>query len=134
MRVLLPVLLSILLYIEPVPGLKCYNCTGIKESSQCSLTHCAGSAARCGSLEAKEKSWTENRMIYFKGCATNCESFFMESLRKAIMEIPADLIEVGYTCCAKEQCNGADGFKGSPLALMGALLLSLGPAFLWVFV
>ncbi|KAM9103052.1 lymphocyte antigen 6H [Sarcophilus harrisii] len=131
MRVLLPVLLSILLCIEPAHSLKCYNCTKVQQSSQCTSVQCPGSATHCGSLEAGEKNGPENQKFHFKGCTNSCENFFTESFSKAHMLIPQAIIEVGYSCCSKELCNGADGIRSSPFALLGALLLSLGPAFFW---
>ncbi|XP_043835462.1 lymphocyte antigen 6H-like [Dromiciops gliroides] len=127
MKVLFPVLLSILLCVEPVHSIKCYNCTN--QSSQCSPVQCSTTATHCGSLEASNKNGPQDKKIYFKGCVENCENFFRESLEKARISPP--LIKVDYSCCVKELCNGADGIRGSPFALMGALLLSLGPASIW---
>lgn len=53
----------------------------------------------------------------------------MELWGKANKEIPTSLLQVDYSCCSKDLCNGADGVRGSPLALIGTLLLSFGPAF-----
>ncbi|XP_044514246.1 lymphocyte antigen 6H-like [Gracilinanus agilis] len=131
MRILLPVLLSTLLCVGPAYSIKCYNCTGVKQVSQCNTTQCPGSSTFCGNLEAEDKNGPADKKIYFKGCTSSCVNFFKEFLEKAHAEIPPTLIEVGYSCCSKELCNGADGISGSPLALIGALLLSLGPAFLW---
>ncbi|XP_007488934.1 lymphocyte antigen 6H-like [Monodelphis domestica] len=130
MRILLPVLLSTLLCVGPAYSINCYNCTGVKQFSQCNTTQCPG-LTYCESLEAEDKNGQADKKIYFKGCTNSCGIFFKELLEKAHSQISTNLIEVDYSCCSKELCNGADGISGSPLALIGTLLLSLGPAILW---
>ncbi|XP_020850647.1 lymphocyte antigen 6H-like [Phascolarctos cinereus] len=130
MWVLLPVLLSTLLCVQPAHSLHCYNCTGAMKSSQCNSIACSVSDTRCGSFEIADKNGPGNKIIYFKGCTnTSCGEFFMELWGKANKEIPTSLLQVDYSCCSKDLCNGADGVRGSPLALIGTLLLSFGPAF-----
>ncbi|XP_072462650.1 lymphocyte antigen 6H-like [Notamacropus eugenii] len=120
-------------FLSTAHSLHCYNCTGVKKTSQCQPVLCSKFATRCGSLKAGDQDGPDHKRLHFKGCAdVSCEGFFKELWDKAYIEIPASLMVLDYTCCSKELCNGTDGIKGSPLVLIGAFLLSFGPAFLWV--
>ncbi|XP_068937252.1 lymphocyte antigen 6H-like [Petaurus breviceps papuanus] len=130
MWVLLPVLLSTLLCVQPAHGLHCYQCSGAKKFSQCQSVQCSPFATRCASLEATDKDGPKDKKLHFKDCSnSSCVNVFEKLWKQANDEVPASVMDVRYTCCSKELCNSADGIRG--MNLIGALLLSLGPVFLW---
>nr|KAF6395844.1 lymphocyte antigen 6 family member H [Molossus molossus] len=72
------------------------------------------------------KDHSVNRM-----CASSCDfvkrHFFSDYLMGFIN---SGILKVDVDCCEKDLCNRASGAGGSPWALAGGLLLSLGPTLL----
>lgn len=64
-------------------------------------------------------------------CASSCDfvkrHFFSDYLMGFIN---SGILKVDVDCCEKDLCNGVSGAGGSPWALAGGLLLSLGPTLL----
>lgn len=73
------------------------------------------------------KDHSVNRM-----CASSCDfvkrHFFSDYLMGFIN---SGVLKVDVECCDSDLCNRASGPGGSPWALAGGLLLSLGPTLLW---
>lgn len=85
-----------------------------------------GPHARLHSSSPGRKDHSVNRM-----CASSCDfvkrHFFSDYLMGFIN---SGILKVDVDCCEKDLCNGASGARGSPWALAGGLLLSLGPTLL----
>lgn len=66
-----------------------------------------------------------------KMCASSCDfvkrHFFSDYLMGFIN---SGILKVDVDCCGGDLCNGGPGVGGSPWALAGGLLLSLGPTLL----
>lgn len=85
-----------------------------------------GSNPRLPFLSPGRKDHSVNRM-----CASSCEfvkrHFFSDYLMGFIN---SGILKVDVDCCERDLCNGVSGTRGSPWALAGGLLLSLGPTLL----
>ncbi|XP_045037527.2 lymphocyte antigen 6H isoform X2 [Desmodus rotundus] len=130
-------LLAALLCSAPAHGLWCQDCTLTTNSSHCTPKQCPPSDTVCASVRIADpsssppspgrKDHSVNRM-----CASSCDfvkrHFFSDYLMGFIN---SGVLKVDVECCDSDLCNRASGPGGSPWALAGGLLLSLGPTLLW---
>lgn len=85
-----------------------------------------GTRPQASSSSTGRKDHSVNRM-----CASSCDfvkrHFFSDYLMGFIN---SGILKVDVDCCDQDLCNGVSVARGSPWALAGGLLLSLGPALL----
>ncbi|XP_049710494.1 lymphocyte antigen 6H isoform X2 [Elephas maximus indicus] len=125
-------LLAALLWSAPAHGLWCQDCTLTTNSSHCTPKQCQPSDTVCASVRITDPSSSRKDHSVNKMCASSCDfvkrHFFSDYLMGFIN---TGVLKVDVDCCEKDLCNGAAGAGGSPWALAGGFLLSLGPALLW---
>ncbi|XP_054564590.1 lymphocyte antigen 6H [Eptesicus fuscus] len=131
MRGLGLVLLAALLCSAPTHGLWCQDCTLTTNSSHCTPKQCQPSDTVCASVRITDPSSSRKDHSVNRMCAASCDfvkrHFFSDYLMGFIN---SGILKVDVDCCEKDLCNGVPGPGGSPWALAGGLLLSLGPALL----
>ncbi|XP_037659155.1 lymphocyte antigen 6H [Choloepus didactylus] len=125
-------LLAALLCSAPAQGLWCQVCTVTTNSSRCTSKQCQPSDTVCASVRITDPSSSRKDHSVNRMCASSCDfvkrHFFSDYLMGFIN---SGILKVDVACCEKDLCNRASGAGGSPWALAGGLLLSLGPALLW---
>nr|XP_055170161.1 lymphocyte antigen 6H isoform X2 [Nyctereutes procyonoides] len=125
------VLLAALLCSAPAHGLWCQDCTLTTNSSHCTPKQCQPSDTVCASVRITDPSSSRKDHSVNKMCASSCDfvkrHFFSDYLMGFIN---SGILKVDVDCCEGDLCNGGLGAGGSPWALAGGLLLSLGPALL----
>ncbi|XP_019513351.1 PREDICTED: lymphocyte antigen 6H isoform X2 [Hipposideros armiger] len=125
------VLLAALLCSAPAHGLWCQDCTLTTNSSHCTPKQCQPSDTVCASVRITDPSSSRKDHSVNRMCASSCEfvkrHFFSDYLMGFIN---SGILKVDVDCCEKDLCNGVSETRGSPWALAGGLLLSLGPTLL----
>nr|XP_019567841.1 PREDICTED: lymphocyte antigen 6H isoform X1 [Rhinolophus sinicus] len=125
------VLLAALLCSAPAHGLWCQDCTLTTNSSHCTPKQCQPSDTVCASVRITDPSSSRKDHSVNRMCASSCDfvkrHFFSDYLMGFIN---SGILKVDVDCCEKDLCNGVSGARGSPWALVGGLLLSLGPTLL----
>uniref|UniRef100_M3YAT8 Lymphocyte antigen 6H n=2 Tax=Mustela putorius furo TaxID=9669 RepID=M3YAT8_MUSPF len=125
------VLLAGLLCSAPAHGLWCQDCTLTTNSSHCTPKQCQPSDTVCASVRITDPSSSRKDHSVNKMCASSCDfvkrHFFSDYLMGFIN---SGILKVDVDCCGGDLCNGGPGVGGSPWALAGGLLLSLGPTVL----
>ncbi|XP_053785807.1 lymphocyte antigen 6H isoform X3 [Desmodus rotundus] len=125
-------LLAALLCSAPAHGLWCQDCTLTTNSSHCTPKQCPPSDTVCASVRIADPSSSRKDHSVNRMCASSCDfvkrHFFSDYLMGFIN---SGVLKVDVECCDSDLCNRASGPGGSPWALAGGLLLSLGPTLLW---
>lgn len=125
------VLLAAMLCSAPAHGLWCQDCTLTTNSSHCTPKQCPPSDTVCASVRITDPSSSRKDHSVNRMCASSCDfvkrHFFSDYLMGFIN---SGILKVDVDCCEKDLCNGVSGARGSPWALAGGLLLSLGPTLL----
>ncbi|XP_007954332.1 lymphocyte antigen 6H [Orycteropus afer afer] len=125
-------LLTALLCSAPAYGLWCQDCTLTTNSSRCTLKKCLATDTVCASIRITDPSSSRKDHSVNKMCASSCDFVKRHFFSDYVMGfINSGILKVDVDCCEKDLCNGVSGAGGSPWALAGGLLLSLGPALLW---
>ncbi|XP_029779303.1 lymphocyte antigen 6H-like [Suricata suricatta] len=132
-------LLLFLLGWERGLSLLCYTCTDIETAGLCQPTQCPLAGICYNSKMTVTFSNGKEVNAQYKGCAPTCKA--ARDIMGHFSEIPGpegqsqgSLVKFdvqGVTCCEGDLCNGGALPGRSPWALVGGLLLSLGPACLW---
>ncbi|XP_016075664.1 PREDICTED: lymphocyte antigen 6H [Miniopterus natalensis] len=116
---------------HPAHGLWCQDCTLTTNSSHCTPKQCQPSDTVCASVRIADPSSSRKDHSVNRMCASSCDfvkrHFFSDYLMGFIN---SGILKVDVDCCEKDLCNGVSGAGGSPWALAGGLLLSLGPTLL----
>ncbi|KAF6323452.1 lymphocyte antigen 6 family member H [Rhinolophus ferrumequinum] len=124
-------LVILLLGPQPAHGLWCQDCTLTTNSSHCTPKQCQPSDTVCASVRITDPSSSRKDHSVNRMCASSCDfvkrHFFSDYLMGFIN---SGILKVDVDCCEKDLCNGVSGARGSPWALAGGLLLSLGPTLL----
>ncbi|XP_039701910.1 lymphocyte antigen 6H isoform X2 [Pteropus medius] len=124
-------LLAALLCSGPAHGLWCQDCTLTTNSSHCTPKQCQPSDTVCASVRITDPSSSRKDHSVNRMCASSCDfvkrHFFSDYLMGFIN---SGILKVDVDCCDQDLCNGVSVARGSPWALAGGLLLSLGPALL----
>ncbi|XP_058420452.1 lymphocyte antigen 6H-like [Diceros bicornis minor] len=131
------ILLAVLLCSEHALSLQCYNCADVQNVGQCQTnTLCETTPSVCYQvsmiLTAASGQMTK---LLSKDCVSSCNDVSEEMRQLAEKRDPlgASKLEVrDVECCETDLCNRVGPVGRSLWALAGGLLLSLGPALLWI--